>query len=198
MMDDEPAPKASGTPEAPGAQSSASGGPPSTAALKSVAATNTRRMLSAYSGEHGIYGIVLVTAVIAVGWEDETDLEVLVFLLGTVVVFWLAHIYAAVVASRGKTNPPGLRAAIGEGVAHASGMLVSMLIPAALLATGVLGWLEEYTAYYLALGSGILILAIIGYANAVRNGSTWPWRIAGVLITTLLGVLVIMLSILVH
>ena len=210
MAPDQP-PNAPGTPEPPGtpdppgsaeppaaAHAATRGGAPRAAWLRAVAAANTRRVLSAYSGEHGIYGIVLVTAVIAVGWEDAADLDVLIFLMGTVLVFWLAHIYAAVVASRGKPNPPGLRAAIGQGVAHASGMLVSMLIPAALLATGVLGWVEEYTAYFLALGSGILILAIIGYANAVRNGSTWPWRIAGVLVTTLLGVLVILLSILVH
>ena len=57
-------------------------------------------MLDAYSGEHGVYGIVLVTALIAVGWEDETDFDVLLFVIGTIFVFWLAHIYAAVVASR--------------------------------------------------------------------------------------------------
>lgn len=172
--------------------------PPITSGLKAVAGRGTARVLSAYSGEHGIYGVVLVTAVIAVGWEDDTDLEVLIFLLGTVLVFWLAHIYAAVVASRGVKDPHPLGHAIAAGARHASGMLVSMLIPAALLATAVIGWVEEYTAYFLALGSGILILAIIGYANAARNGSTWPWRVAGVLSTTLLGVFVIGLSILVH
>jgi hypothetical protein len=34
---------------------------------------HARRVLDAYSGEHGVYGIVLVTALIAVGWEDDTD-----------------------------------------------------------------------------------------------------------------------------
>lgn len=172
--------------------------PPTTSGLRAVAGRHTARVLSAYSGEHGIYGVVLVTAVIAVGWEDDTDFEVLVFLLGTVLVFWLAHLYAAVVASRAAKDPPRLGVAIAAGARHASGMLVSMLIPAALLATAVFGWVEEYTAYYLALGSGILILAIIGYANAARNGSSWPWRIAGVLATTLLGAFVIVLSIIVH
>lgn len=156
------------------------------------------RVLDAYSGEHAVYGLVLVTALVAVGWEEDTDFEVLLFVVGTVFVFWLAHIYAAVVASRSSRPAEPLGAAVREGVRHASGMLVAMLVPAALLVLGAVGLVEEYTAYFLALGSGVLLLAIIGYANAARNGSSWPWRIAGVLTTTVLGLLVIGLSILAH
>ena len=157
-----------------------------------------RLVLDAYSGEHGVYGIVLVTALIGVGWDDETDLEVLIFVVGTVIVFWLAHIYAAVVASRAARPPVVLRVALVHGIRHTYGMLVAMLVPALLLWLAVVDLVEEYTAYYLALGSGIVLLALIGYANAARNGSTWPWRIAGILSTTALGLLVIVLSILVH
>ena len=145
-----------------------------------------------------MYGIVLVTALIGVGWDDETDLEVLIFVVGTVIVFWLAHIYAAVVASRAARPPVVLRVALVHGIRHTYGMLVAMLVPALLLWLAVVDLVEEYTAYYLALGSGIVLLALIGYANAARNGSTWPWRIAGILSTTALGLLVIVLSILVH
>jgi positive regulator of sigma E activity len=169
-----------------------------TGRLRAVGGAGARRVLGAYSGEHGVYGIVLVTAVIAVGWDDETDLDVLVFLLGTVVVFWLAHIYSGVVASRGAAHREPLLAAVRTAMKHASGMLIAMLIPAILLSTAVLGWVEEWTAYFMALGSGLLMLAIIGYLNAARNRSPWPWRVAGVLSTTLLGALVIGLSIMVH
>jgi hypothetical protein len=159
---------------------------------------HARRVLDAYSGEHGVYGIVLVTALIAVGWDDDTDLEVLVFVVGTVFVFWLAHIYAAVVASRAAEKPVPLRTAVAHGIRHTYGMLVAMLVPAILLSLAVMGWVEEYTAYYLALASGIVILALIGYANAARNRSPWFWRLGGVLVTTGLGLLVIVLSIIVH
>ncbi|GAA5208878.1 hypothetical protein [Microbacterium kyungheense] len=156
------------------------------------------RILDAYSGEHAVYGLVLVTALVAVGWEEDTDFEVLLFVVGTVVIFWLAHIYAAVVASRAEHPAKPMPAAIGDGARHASGMLVAMLVPAALLLLGTVGLVEEYTAYFLALASGIVMLAVIGYANAARNGSSWPWRIAGLVATTLLGMLVIGLSILAH
>ena len=157
-----------------------------------------RRVLNAYSGEHAVYGLVLVTALIAVGWQDETDLDVLLFVVGTVLVYWLAHIYAAVVASRASRPVKPLGAAIIDGVRHSSGMVVAMLVPAALLLLGALGLVEEYTAYFLALGSGVVLLAIIGYANASRNGSPLGWRIVGTLSTTALGLLVVGLSILVH
>ena len=160
--------------------------------------SHAKRMLGAYSGEHGVYGVVLVTALIAVGWEDDTDLEVLIFVVGTVFVFWLAHIYAAVVASRAAETPPSLRTALALGIRHTYGMLVAMLIPAFLLWLAVIDVVEEYTAYYLALGSGVVTLAVIGYANAARNRSPWYWRVAGVLATTALGLLVIVLSIIVH
>jgi hypothetical protein len=159
---------------------------------------HARRVLDAYSGEHGVYGIVLVTALIAVGWEDDTDFEVLVFVVGTVFVFWLAHIYAAVVASRAAQPPLVLRTALVRGIRHTYGMLVAMLIPALLLWLGVIEVIEEYTAYYLALGSGVVMLALIGYANAARNRSPWYWRVGGVVSTTALGLLVIVLSIVVH
>ena len=159
---------------------------------------HARWVLSGYTGEHGVYGVVLVTAVIAVGWEDETDLDVLLFLLGTVFVFWLAHIYAAIVASRGAWKRESLGRAVLDGIRHSYGMVVAMLIPAVLLATAVVGWVEEWTAYFLALGSGLVLLAVIGFANAARNGSSWPWRLGGTVATTLLGALVIGLSVLVH
>ena len=172
--------------------------PSTTGRLRAVAAKPARLVLDAYSGEHGVYGIVLVTALIAVGWEDDTDLEVLLFVVGTVFVFWLAHIYAAVVASRGTHSPLVLRTALARGIRNTYGMLVAMLVPAVLLSLAFIGWVEEYTAYYLALASGIVMLGLIGYANAARNGGSWAWRVAGVLSTTFMGVLVIVLSIIVH
>lgn len=172
--------------------------PSSTEALRVAGARGAKWLLSAYSGEHGIYGVVLVTALIGAEIEAPTDLDVIWFVAGTVGVFWLAHIYAAVVASRSRRPVPPLREGIRDGVRHSGGMALAMLIPVFLLATGTWGVLDEWTAYFLALGSGVVILGLIGYLNARRNGATWPWRVLGVLATTLLGLLVIGLSILVH
>lgn len=173
------------------------GPPPQRGPLRRTGAQHARRLLSAYSGEHGVYGIVLVTALIAGEIDADTDDEVIVFVFGTVAIFWLAHIYAAVVASRGQQPAPPLARAIRDGVRHSSGMAIAMLIPIALLMTTALG-VDEWLAYFAALGSGVVMLGVIGYLNARRNGSRWPWRIAGVVTTMLLGIVVILLSIAAH
>ena len=97
-------------------------------------ARGAKWLLSAYSGEHGIYGVVLVTALIGAEIEAPTDLDVIWFVAGTVGVFWLAHIYAAVVASRSRRPVPPLHVGIRDGVRHSGGMALAMLIPVFLLA----------------------------------------------------------------
>jgi positive regulator of sigma E activity len=190
---------ADSTPDGIPADADDTGAPPhSRRSPRAAAGRHARRLVSAYSGEHGIYGIVLVTALIAGEIDADTDWDVILFVFGTVCVFWLAHIYAAVVASRGKRPAPPLGVGIRDGIRHSAGMVVAMLVPVAILGLGTLEVLDEWTAYFLALLSGVVLLGIIGYANARRNGSSWPWRVLGVVTTTFLGVIVILLSIAVH
>jgi len=161
---------------------------------------HARGMLSAYTGEHGIYGVVLVTALIAIGEHYDTDLEVLLYVVGTMVIFWLAHVYAGVVAAGGdparKTD--ALHVKIGHAMRHSIGMLLAMLPPTILLALGSFGVLDEDDAYDMALLVGVVVLAVIGWLNAARNGRRWPMRLLGALVTSALGLLVIGLSALAH
>ena len=156
--------------------------------------------VSAYSGEHGVYGVVLTTAMLAIGWDQDNDLEVIAFVLGTVFIFWLAHLYAAVVASRateeGRERP--MWEAVRVAAVHSRGMLIATLIPVAILLLGGIGLIGEWFAYWLALASGVLTLGAIGYANSARNQGTVFQRIMGVIVTMSLGAVVIGLSILVH
>jgi hypothetical protein len=159
-----------------------------------------RRIVDAYTGEHGVYGLVLVTALIAIGDDYDDDLEVLVYVVGTTIVFWLAHVYAGIVAAGGHAELArgSLLRQAGHAAGHSWGMLLAMLPPAIVLGLGVIGLVDEDEAYDFALISGLIVLALIGWANARRNGRRWPLQIVGALATTTLGALVILLSILVH
>ena len=159
-----------------------------------------RRLVDAYTGEHGVYGLVLVTALVAIGDEYDNDLDVLVFVVGTTLVFWLAHVYAGIVAAgaHAELGRASFLRRAGHATSHSSGMLLAMLPPALVLGMGVIGLVDEDEAYDFALISGLIVLALIGWANARRNGRRWPMQIAGALSTTMLGALVILLSILVH
>ena len=89
-----------------------------------------RKALSSYRTEHAIHGTVLVSAVIAVGWAEDTDLDVLLFVLGSVGVFWLAHVYSQVLA-REDDREPRLRAvmiAAWESIRQTGGLLAAMVL----------------------------------------------------------------------
>ncbi len=169
--------------------------PPATGGVRHHA----RRVLSAYTGEHGVYGVVLVTALVALGEHYDTDFEVLLYVVGTMVIFWLAHVYSGVVAANAPhARDVPTRRKILHAARHSSGMLVAMLPPAILLAFGSFGILDEDTAYDLALLTGVLVLAVIGWLNAARNGRRWYGRLLGAFTTAMLGILVIGLSTLAH
>jgi len=160
-------------------------------------------VLAAYRAEYSIYGVVLVSAIIAVSWEDETDLDVLLFTLGSVAVFWLAHIYAGTVAREETevTERPRYRAILAAALAsarHTAGLLIAMVLPTIALLLAVVGVLDEYVAYYLALWVGVAVLAVLGWTASARRGSPWYWRLVSATVTASLGVLVIWLGALVH
>ncbi|MGR0318966.1 hypothetical protein [Agromyces sp. ZXT2-3] len=160
-------------------------------------------MLRAYRSESSIYGVVLVSALIAVGWDDDTDLDVLLFTLGATAVFWLAHVYAGTIAREegpesGRPRWQAIARAVRESAFRSSGIVLAMIVPIAFLATAVFGWMDEYVAYYLALLAGTAVLAVIGWAVAARRGGSWGWHLLSALVTASLGLLVIWLSSLVH
>ena len=157
-------------------------------------------VLRAYRTESAIYGVVLVGSLIAIAWREQTDLEVLAFTWGAVVVFWLAHVYAGTV-SREESDAPRLRAILAAArtsAAHTSGMLLAMAVPTVFLLLATLNWMDEYVAYYLALWAGTVVLAVIGWFTAKRRGGHWGWWLLSALVTATLGLLVIWLGSLVH
>ena len=169
----------------------------------STASTGSKSIvlvLRAYRTEYAIYGTVLVSALIAVGWKYNTDLEVLIFTVGTVGVFWLAHIYSGVVAGEKPEGPraPALWHAARESARASVGMVLAMLLPAFILLLATLGILDEYVAYYIALWVGVFVLAVLGWMNSLRRGNPWPLHVLSAAITSALGLGVIWLSTLVH
>ncbi len=199
--------------EAPGPTSGHDGGrhPVMTAArgiaavtAVTIPAVKTSRftafLVRAYTSEHAIYGTVLVSALIAVGWRFETDLDVFTFLLGTVFVFWLAHLYSGVIARPMIRGHWALSVwhAILKAARHSIGMLLAMLLPCIFLLLPSLNLVDEYTAYYIALWIGVGILALLGYVNSARRGSPVRQRFMNALVTSAFGLFIIWLSALVH
>lgn len=156
--------------------------------------------LKTYTTEHAIYGTILVSALIAVGWNDDTDLDVLLFTVGAVGVFWIAHVYSGTIARLRDVDADARTAlqALVDATRHSVGMILSMLAPAIFLLLATIGALDEYVAYYLALWIGVAVLAVLGYITSGKKGRRVSTRLLAAAATAALGLCIILLSSLVH
>jgi hypothetical protein len=147
-----------------------------------------------------IYGTVIVSAVIVAARDDIPDWELVLLVLGTVAIVWVAHVFSEVVAGEhAVTNPPTpFRTVVRHAVIHAAGIPVSAVLPLVFLALGSVGWMPQSAAYFASLGVGVLSLAVLGWLVFAHRGNAWPVRLAGAAGTALLGAIVVALNAFVH
>lgn len=144
-----------------------------------------------------MYGTILVSGLIAVSSaHGETSAVVLITVGVTVVVFWAAHVYAGAVARLGDegTEHIGVRTAIRRSL----GMLSSAGVPALILLAGTTRLIPDDAANEVALWSGTVILAFLGYVAFLRRGSGLWTRILGAVGTASFGVVFVILKAFVH
>lgn len=159
------------------------------------------RSLSFWVTEQAVYGVILVGGLILVaGSHGDASWWTFWTVVVTVAVFWLAHVFAGIVAHpsvlRGKTG--GLKKAIRESVNNAHGLWVASAIPCMILALGALGWIYDGIAILLAMLSGIAVLFAIGYLAFWRAGYGILGRFVGATITGTFGLLLFIVKALVH
>jgi hypothetical protein len=147
-----------------------------------------------------IYGTIIVSAVIVAADEDDSDIEIFVLTLGTIVMVWVAHVLSEVIAGdHAVTNPPTpFRTVLGHAMVHSSGLLVSAVLPLLTLLIGSLGGFSQHFAYYASLGIALVSLAVLGWLVFAHRGNAWPVRLAGAAGTALMGGIVIFLKSLIH
>lgn len=148
------------------------------------------------ASEQGVYGLILVSGLVATASSaDAPAFRVLLFVVVTVVVFWLAHVYSGVVADYGKTGADGapmrLSAIVRESVQDARGMLFATVFPAGALLLGAVGLVPDTLASWLALWTCVAALACLGYLAYRRLGARLHVRILGALATASFGVFII-------
>jgi hypothetical protein len=147
-----------------------------------------------------IYGTIISSAVIAVAEDDDSDFDVFVVTIVTMLVFWVAHVFAIAVANHGKRNGRiiGIGQAFRDGVHHSKGLLYASVVPLLFLVLGATGVLNEDTAYLVALIVGTVVLAVLGWMAFAERGSPWPVRVLGCLGTALLGLIIVAFKAFLH
>jgi hypothetical protein len=147
-----------------------------------------------------IYGTILSTALIAAYSEDagSDPLQVAVAVFVAALVFWLAHAYSDTLA-RGLVQEESGGLARVRAELNREWPLVAGAVPPILpLLFAPLGMLSDDNAETLAMGTGIVLLAIVGIAIALRRGSGLIGIAISAASSAAFGVVIVMLKALVH
>lgn len=152
--------------------------------------------------ESAVYGVILVSAmVIVTGQKSDASLDVFLKVLGTVLVFWIAHVFADVVAGFGASDAEdsvSVRKLIAHGVQNSWGLLAAALIPLCVILLGAIGVLSDDAAVWAALSIDVVLLGVLGYLAVARRTRRQGPRIGGALLTAGLGVAIMLMKAFIH
>ncbi|MEA9986472.1 MULTISPECIES: hypothetical protein [Subtercola] len=162
--------------------------------------TRYQRWRHRFVTPQAIYGTLLVSAIIGNASEKATDREVLITTVGTMLVFWIAHVFADGIAHYGRRGVDGLpvSASLKHGVDDSAGLIYAAVVPCLFLLLGAVHIFDDSVAYDISLLLPIGLLGLLGWFAIGDRGGTWPVRLLGGIVTGLLGVLVIILKIVFH
>ena len=147
-----------------------------------------------------IYGQILVTAVVAALSEDPAAAigYLLLSAATTVLVLWIAHVYAAVIA-QGIHLERRMEGADLRAVAVTELPMLTTAIPTlAILLLGVLGVFSRNTTVSLAVGAGVVTLVGWGVFFGRTAGESWLSAASSGAINGSLGLVIVALKAIVH
>ncbi|HIE61225.1 MULTISPECIES: hypothetical protein [Microbacterium] len=139
-----------------------------------------------------VYGLIVYSALLMITSDYETDVaEVVVSSVATLIVFFIAHVFAYTLADHGK-HPLGT--ATRYALTHSAGMLWAAVPPTlAMVIAGAAGRTADDASAY-ALWVTMLVLAFLGYVAYSRTGAGIAKRILGATGTAFLGAFVAILE----
>jgi hypothetical protein len=168
-----------------------------------------------------VYGTILFAALIAVGSDaehagdgipgdqpalhvtiesgEQVDvLQVLLLAVTTLIVFWIAHVYARTIAGHGLRNGEDVRLgeAFRRAIVHSNGMLWSAIPATIVLLLGIAGILPDAADWSLLVN--LVVLGFLGYQALSERRRAVPIRILGGFVTAMLGFVIILVDIAVH
>ena len=162
--------------------------------------TSDPRTKSPVRSSRAIYGNVLATSLVVAFSEDEDnsagDIALAVFVTG--IVFWIAHVYASVLAER---YTAGRRLAWSEIQAELQAewpIVQAFFPPIVVLLLGTIGLLSDNTAEWLAIGVGVAAMVLWSLAIGRRERMSALGLAGMALVNALFGVAIVLLKVIVH
>ncbi len=163
--------------------------------------TPQRIIRASFATEESVYGVILVAGLIVVsGSHGATSISVFWTVLITVVVFWLAHLYAGTVAGHGigEDKAVGLSESFFKAFRHSLGLLFSAAVPCAILLLGATKAIDDTVTIWLALWTCVAVLAVLGWIAFARRQAPWYMRVIGSITTAGFGLVMILAKAFVH
>jgi hypothetical protein len=147
-----------------------------------------------------VYGQILATSLVATLSEDHeiSAAQLLFWLAVTMVVFWVAHVYAEAVARRLDSGHELGVADLRDLVRNDLPELLAALPAITALALGALGVYSRETAVELAIGGGVVLLATWGYVIARRTGMSGRATVGSVVLNGAVGLAIVGLKVWIH
>jgi len=161
--------------------------------------TETALVHRAHHVAGAIYGTILATSVVAASAHDPAMIDrAVLIVLGTSVVFWLAHVYSLALAARMVLRRPIRRDELRSLALAEWPMLQSSWPILAALLLGVTGVVGHSTAADLAMFTGIAALFIYGLVIGRQEEMRWPRALLNAVIAGAFGLAILALKVLVH
>jgi positive regulator of sigma E activity len=156
-----------------------------------------RDPLGMINGEGIITGTVVSAAVIAaaVGHLEETRLVIAI--LGTAFIYWLAHLHARTLgeAVKHRTHPVD---ALKEALAETWPILAASLVPAVILLVTQLVGVRTRTGAWIAVIASTVLLTVYSFLAGRRGGLGMGGSLLSAAIGAALGLLVVLLKASLH
>jgi hypothetical protein len=147
-----------------------------------------------------IYGNVLATSLVVAFSEDNdySTTEIAVSVLVTGLVFWVAHVYASLIAGRYTAGRRLTRAEVGAEFYGEWPVVQAFFPPVVVLLLGTIGLLSHDTAVNIAIAVGVAALVLWSLAIG-RQERMSPLALALMaLLNALFGAAVVLLKVFVH
>jgi hypothetical protein len=149
-------------------------------------------------GEGAITGTVVCAAAIAYGAGHVTSTgELSLLILGTIVVYWLAHLHAMTLGSS-LTHRHHPVIALRHALVATAPILGVSVVPLVILLTSRLAGAELRASAWAALITTIALLTLYSYLAGARSGLDIRGRVASACAGAALGILVALLKVALH
>jgi hypothetical protein len=141
-----------------------------------------------------IYGTILVTSVVAAADSSEAIWESLGIVEVTVLVFWLAHVYAHALAFSLDNAEPFSARELRPIAGQEWPLLQAAVVPTIALVAGGVGLIRTQTAYWLAIGYGVAALIWWGLLIARKEHLSRRITFLVVLANAFFGLAIVLLK----